>query len=223
MAETIQSYLDERITAFQLDEVLSEISISTEDPIVKNTADLMWGYYDDLKDHKIVASKQVWDFFVRQILLLKSDAEIEIIKTKWNWSVQNAIAGFFVLIFVFFACHMEWGFSLCLMAVSCGIISMLLDFWASHLGQMFSEYDASLIPFPSIESLLSVRRSVPIFFKTKYPGPLRFRRIRKSSEEIFMWIPAILAWLMFGPLVLFIQMLPEMKKEIKFRIPEQAR
>jgi hypothetical protein len=53
----------------------------TKDETVKHVADLLWYHYDDLEDHKVVASKAEWDFFQRLLLILKSDADLVEIST----------------------------------------------------------------------------------------------------------------------------------------------
>ncbi len=48
LIEVINCYLNEELTAFKLDEALSEIGTKTKH------------YYDDVQDHKVVASVEEW-------------------------------------------------------------------------------------------------------------------------------------------------------------------
>jgi len=65
----IREYLDEKITAFQFDEKLGAYRTS-QDETVSAVALEMWSYYDDLKDHNVVALKQEWDYWQRLLLVL---------------------------------------------------------------------------------------------------------------------------------------------------------
>ena len=70
----------ERIGALELGDELHIIAHATQDSTVKFVNRVMWFHYDDCKDHKIVASKQEWDYFNRLLLLLESEAEAEFVR-----------------------------------------------------------------------------------------------------------------------------------------------
>ena len=65
VAAVIRSYMNEEITAFELHGALDEIRVQTKDRTVEKVFYCLWSHYDDLKDRKIVASKEVWDYFHR--------------------------------------------------------------------------------------------------------------------------------------------------------------
>ena len=88
MSKAIRAYMAETITAFQLDEALFTIADATQDGTVKAVAKQMWFHYDDCKDHKIVSSKQTWDYFNRLLLLLESEAEAEFVRTRTSWRAE---------------------------------------------------------------------------------------------------------------------------------------
>jgi hypothetical protein len=71
LVEVINRYLSDELTAFKLDDALSDIAARTKDETVNHVADLFWYHYDDVEDHKVVASKEQWDFFQRLLLILK--------------------------------------------------------------------------------------------------------------------------------------------------------
>ena len=65
MAAVIRSYMNEEITAFELHGALDEIPVQTKDRAVEQVFYCLWYHYDDLKDHEIVAPKEVWGYFHR--------------------------------------------------------------------------------------------------------------------------------------------------------------
>ena len=56
LAEAINRYLGDTIAAFALDEAVSEIGARTKDGTVKQVVAMLWYHYDDVDDHKVVAS-----------------------------------------------------------------------------------------------------------------------------------------------------------------------
>src|SRR5450759_2567420 len=92
LVEVIIRYLNEELTAFKLDEALSEIGVRTKDETVKQVVNLFWYHYDDVEDHKVVASKEEWDYFQRLLLVLKSDADIVVETGKRKWTARQAVA-----------------------------------------------------------------------------------------------------------------------------------
>ena len=50
MEAAIRSYMDERLTAFELDETLSDISSKTDDKTVQHVGQALWFHYDDITD-----------------------------------------------------------------------------------------------------------------------------------------------------------------------------
>jgi len=61
MAEALRSYMDDKITAFQLDDALGKVR--TGDKTARRIRLLLWFHSDDLKDHKILASKEQWNYY----------------------------------------------------------------------------------------------------------------------------------------------------------------
>ena len=78
MADTIRSYLNEEIKSFQFSNALDDIRTQTADATVDLIADILWCFYDDdWLSHKVIASKEEWDYFHRLLLVLESDTELE--------------------------------------------------------------------------------------------------------------------------------------------------
>jgi hypothetical protein len=222
MEAAIRSYMAEETTAFQFDETLFGIGSETQDQTAQHVGRALWFLYDDITDHTIVARKTEWDYLNRLALLLKSDAEVEQGPATRRWSLRNGIAAAALLGFVMTAFRLGWGQHLFAVAASFGIVSMLLAYWERREAKAPSGIEVAVAPFPSISSLLSVRRTIPGFPRRRYPPGLQGRRIRSPWETKVMLIPARLMWLMFAPVILFFQMLPQVEAPTRVRMPEPS-
>lgn len=223
MAAAIRSYMNERITAFQFDDTLGEIINATKDETVSIVERTLWFYYDDLKDHRVVASKETWAYFNRLLLLLESDRELEVIKKPQRWHFTQAVAAGCFVGFTVVAFRTGWGQHLYAYAVPLGVVSLVIE-WVNSLQtrKANSAVEGALTPFPSISSLLSIRRRVAGFRKSKYPDALCSRRIRDPIIDKLMWISQIIKWLMFSPVVLFFQMLPKAESKTRIKMSAQS-
>ena len=221
MAKAIRTYMGEEITAFQFDDALSEAMSATEDETVRGIGHALWFHYDDCKDHKIVASKEAWDYFNRLLLLLESDGEIEIIKSRRRWRPRQAVAAIFLGMFLFIAFGLGFGAHLLAFALPFGPVSILLSWFDSRRRAKAPAADEiGLTPFPSVGSLLSARRKVASFVKVRYPSSIAGRRVRDPIIARLMWVPWAVMWCMFSPVALFFQMLPERESKTRIRMPE---
>ena len=223
MGKAIRDYMEERIAAFDLADSLDCIAHATKDETVKLVGKLMWFHYDDLKDHKIVASKQEWDYFNRLLLLLESEVEAEFVKTHASWRAEQAVAALCLAGFVFVALRSGFGKSLFVYTLLSGAVSMLLVRLRLRGWEKPSPAKIAITPFPSIASLLSIRRRVTMFARKRYPKSIAGRRIRNPFVETVRWIPTGVLWLVFSPIVLLIQMLPHRQLEPRIEMPKPER
>jgi len=214
--EALRKYMNEEISAFEFDDILYEIN--SADKTVQEVISLLWHYYDDCKDHKIVADKETWDLFNRILLLLESDGELQICKKKRIWSIRNLIAGISLIPFIYIITRTGLGEHLFIFSIPFGIVSMLLSFFNAK--SKFS-LDATIAPFPSFTSLRLIRSIVPKFRKIRYPKELSKRRIRNAIWGNIIFIPSHALWLILGPVGLFFQIFPDREIETKIKIPEQ--
>ena len=221
MAQAIRSYMNEEITAFEFDDALDAARSETEDSTVVRVRRALWFFYDDCKDHKIVASKEVWDYLNRLLLLLESDAELETIRAWREWHALQGVAAALFLTFLVIAVRVGWGEHLLAYALPFGPPSMLLA-WLNSRRQrkQVSRLGVALTPFPSVGSLRAVRCSVRGFVRRRYPGAIARRRIRDPIVGTLWWVYWSVLWCMFSPVALFAQMLPERKSETRIRMPE---
>ena len=75
LATVVRQFLDGEIGSFKFDDILDDYRDS-RDSAVRFVSLALWYHYDDLEDHKVVASKEEWDFFQRLLLILRSDADL---------------------------------------------------------------------------------------------------------------------------------------------------
>ena len=223
MAKVIRSYMDEEITAFQFDEALNEAMNATEDTTVRKIGQALWFHYDDCKDHKIVASKNEWDYFNRLLLLLESEGELETTKSWRAWQPLQGAAAVLFIVFLVLAVHVGFGQHLFAYALPFGPPSMLLAYIHSRRRrQTVSAAEIAITPFPSVSSLLAVRRRVGGFMKRRYPKAIVSRRIRDPIIVKLMWVSWAIEWCMFSPVALFFQMLPERRSETRIKMLEPS-
>jgi hypothetical protein len=187
----------------------------TKDETVKHVADLLWYHYDDLEDHKVVASKAEWDFFQRLLLILKSDADLVEETGKRRWTARQAVAAVCLAIFGVAVARTGWGYHLFWATIPLGGVSVLLKLWHSSLEEPRLRQQAPLIPFGSVSEMRSLRRKVRGFVKSRYPLWLGSRQIRGPGSVAFNWLHFVAVWLLFSPVALFILALPEREQQWK--------
>lgn len=216
MATAIRSYMADEITAFQFDDALQKTMDRTRDGTVEYIGIWLWFHYDDRKDHKIHASKEEWDYFNRLLLLLESDAQIICDMGRRHWHWRQAIAATCLAAFMLLATGTGFGPHLLLVSIPFGAISMLLAWFAARgRDGTTSPLEIAITPFPSVASLLAVRRRVPGFTRARHPVAIGNRRIRSSTTSALLNLQWRLILLLFGPIVLFFQMFPERKSQIR--------
>ena len=209
LIEVINRYLNEELTAFKLDEALSEIGTRTKDKTVDQVVQLLWCHYDDVEDHKVVATKEEWDYFQRLLLILKSDAEIVQETGERKWTARQAVAAVCLVLFGLAVAKTGFGYHLLVVTIPLGVVSMLLSHWRSRDEARRLHDQTALMPFGSVSELLSLRRKVRNFAKARYPAHLGTRRIRSPLGSAAMWLHFGVVWLIFSPVALVFQMLPE--------------
>jgi hypothetical protein len=182
-------------------------------------AKLLWYHYDDLKDHKVVASKEEWDFFQRLLLILKSDADIVEETGERKWTARQAVAAVCLAVFAVEVAMKGWGPHLFLATVPLGGVSVLLKLWHSSLEDAQLRQQAPLFPFGSVSEMRSVRRKVQGFVKSRYPARLGSRQIHGPVSEAFTWLHFVVVWLLFSPVELLVQALPEREHRWKIAGP----
>ena len=74
---------------------------------------------------------------------------------------------------------------------------------------------APLIPFSSLSELRSTRKKNQGFVKARYPTQLGLRQIRGLVSEALNWLHFVVVWLLFSPVALLIQALPERERRSK--------
>lgn len=216
MARAVDRYLNEEITAFEFDDDLMTISSDTEDQTVREIMIGLWGQYDDFTDHKVVASKESWDYMQRLLLILKSNARLEVPKRR-RWTHRQSIAISFLTLFLTVVIYADSGILACFAYVVVGVVSLALLHWHERL----SEPDSAMVPFSSLTEIVKVRKSVPSFSKQSYPPHLKLRAIRSPLLEMIHWRPIHdVLWFAVSPLALLFQSFPERPSECSVVLDE---
>jgi hypothetical protein len=170
-----------------------------------------------------VASRQVWDYFNCLLLLLASDAEIQVLRVWRSWRAGQLVAliAFACFCYLVFRTGTSWGPELFILSMPFGVVSMAI-WWFNfrRTKKAAATAQAALDPFPTLRSLLSVRRKTRDFERMKYPNVIADRRIRGPIEERLPWIVWVPLWLMFSPIVLLVQMVPKKESETAVITPE---
>ena len=207
MIEAIQSYMDEAILSDQLDNLLGEIASGTQDATVRTVGLAVWGFYDDFQDHLVVASKEQWDYLNRLLLLLRSDAQATVVRERFR-IIHGAplfALGVYLCLIASSRLSIEgilgW-------AVPFGLVSMAFAWLRRRWAAKHAPKPATT-PFPTLGCLLAVRRSVEHFERKHYPRALAGRRLRSRVNEALLWALWIPGWLIFSPIVLAVQALPD--------------
>jgi len=207
LAIIVDRYLGEEISASEFDEAINLLQRGTEDHTVREIVNWLWFHYDDLVDHKVVATKEQWDWFQRILLVLRADGEL--VRTKRHrWTVRQPIAASGVIAFVIALRAVGFTDSLLLACLPLGCLSAALWWWRRDERGEWRDLDL-IFPFSSVPEMLGVRRRTSGFAKRRYPEHLRDRRIRGRITEFGMWVQFVPLWLFVSPLVLLAQCLPE--------------
>lgn len=206
LVAAINRYLDGQTTAFEFDDEI--FSIKSDDATVSHVVHALWLFYDDLKDHKVQLSKEAWDYFQRLILVLKSDAQVEV-STRRRWDSTQLVAVAALAFFAYAALWLGFGMQLLALAIPFGVVSIAISAWRRRgAARAVDRSEVALTPFSSVSELIPLRRRVSSFKKRKYPPGMKPFKIRSPLEELAVKLQSYAAWLMFSPLVLMFQALP---------------
>ncbi len=219
LVAAINRYLDGETTAFKFDDEI--FSIDSDDPTISYVVRQLWFFYDDLKDHKAQLSKEAWDYFQRLVLVLQSDAHVEV-STRRRWGYSQLIALAALLVFGYAAYWLGWGMQLLVLLIPCGVVSIAISWWRNKIAtKKVDKNQIALMPFSSVSELLPLRRRVQNFRKRKYPAGMTPFKIRSPLEETAMKLQSYAAWLRFSPLVLAFQVLPNTETNTRIVIDDR--
>jgi hypothetical protein len=212
LADLIERYLDEQITAFAFDEKILEIADGTVDQTVRHVGNLLWYYYDDCTDHKVVLSKQDWDLFQRLLLLLRSDGELKA-EARYLWSFTQAAAGIALAAFVGYGLAVGFQIAYLIFLIPLAATSRLLSHFRGEPSLAADEM--AIFPFASVGQVRNLRRKMIRFSKRPYPGNLESRTIRDAADDFLATAQMNLMWFVNAPLVLAWQMFPTRTKTFR--------
>lgn len=214
IVDLLQLYMDEKITAFTFDDELCKLYHS-KDHTAAWTAQQLWYYYDDIKDHKIHATKEVWDYFWRLRLLLESEAEIDLFSNRY-WQAEQLISFILLGVFVCIACFAGWGWFLAVITLVFGLAGIVLTKFNHNKNQI----DIKTYPFAGFSEIKTVRKRISCFSKSAYPRHLKTRRIRGRFLELKVSMIGYLLMIVFSPFVLLWLSLPQKETHLSILLPE---
>lgn len=209
IAAAIDDYLNERIGSDAFVDAINGAAQESSDPTVKEVRNLLWGLCDDMLDHRVVLSKEEWDYVQRLLLLLRSDAHLET-TTRRIWTARQPLAVLGLAIFGFAVLWFGWKLDLVSVTMPLAVAAILLLRWRSR-ATMPSRRWIALTPFASVTELLQVRRQVGAFVKVRYPGRLKGKRLRSAFWERLMMFYSSLWLMLVSPLALLWLAIPEKK------------
>lgn len=223
MIQCIRSYMDDAIMSRELHDWIHMITSDSQDRTIRYVAHEMWGFYDDLKDHPIVVLKEEWDYLNRLLLLLESDYELNEEKLCYTWHWSQALAAMAFVGFVFAAWRTGISPAFFFAWLVCGAVVCTVAWVNSRQDARLNPLrKRALDPFPSIASLLAVRRSVPGFTRNRWQEWLSQREIRSKVSTAILYMNGTLAVLLLSPLILLWQMTPRKRSSISITLPEHA-
>lgn len=208
LVDAMGRYLSGEITAFDLDDEIFRISECSTDATIEYAALALRSLYDELPDDQVEFSQEQSDYCQRLILLLQSNAYVEVQKRR-RWSMTQLVAGIGLLAFLAGAAQLGWGYRLVALAVPFGLASMVLARLRRGRWSVQPESAGVALTLSSgVLELLAVRHRVTDFAKDQRPESRPGRQIRLTWANAILLVPIYAAWLILSPVVLLLQMLP---------------
>ena len=186
MVAAIEAYMNDEIKAFAFDDALSNIYNESADDAVREASRVLWFFYDDLVDHKIHATKEVWNLMYRIILFLRSNAELET-KCMRRWSSTQMMAFALILLIAFLVWTVGASWVLLIAWIGTGMLTWEIDRRIrAPLRKALHDppNNIEVFPFDSVPSIFRAAKSVPDFHKRPFPPELAKRRIRTGLSGI---------------------------------------
>jgi hypothetical protein len=219
VADSIERFVHEETTAFAFAEAVDDISRNSHDPAVQWVAALVAAEFagDDFETgDKIEVTKYGWDYLQRLLVLFRSDFDF-IAESRWHWSITQLIAAACVGVFAISKLRFGNGPELLGINAVLGIVSMLVAWFRIRRTRWWPAPDKATEPFDNTADLLTVRRTLVGFRKTRYPSHLRIRRPAHASAESSVVANLFIGgvWLILAPVPLFGQMFPYREERIR--------
>ena len=218
-ADVIEQYLARTITGPQVFGEHLPIASESQDATLRRIVGLAWGVYDDIHPRRFSGDKEIWDYFQRMLLVLRSDGEI-ISHRSSSWTIRQVIALSSCLLAIFAYIYAIGNWNLILSVwISFGLVSWALSRWHNRVDPEDS-LAQGLCPFGSLTDLIAVRKSVPNFRKEPYPRAysLRFRSPSRFVKTVKRSMLFVLRGV-FAPIWLFFQAFPEHTWKESVKLP----
>ncbi len=202
LAEAMERFLSEEISSWEL---LDHIEKTPwQDSAVSFAANSLYLPLVNSEDHKAQLSKAEWNFYQRLLLILRSNAIVEISRTR-IWSRRQLLAAATLVAFIAITIEIGWNSWLFLLLIPMGCVSLIIAKTKKPI-----PFPAELqltYPFASQGEIIAVRRGTPGFKKRRCLAPkLRKERMSRQVTRVLLFP---VAWFLLSPFPLFYQMLPD--------------
>lgn len=213
MAKVLRAYMAEEILAFEFDKQTSQIMESTQDKIVRELWFILYGCFDDLKNHKVVADRKTWQYFHRILLVLESDGEYQKRYSDWYWNWDQilcaALLATLALLLVLVR-DVEWIF----LVLVFNTFSIPLVAWISRRRNardiQRSKWKLQSAPFSSFGNLRYWRKRMVTFKRMPLTPEIEKRKIRSTFlQNVWLRLSMTLFYLFFSPLMLLFYSFPQ--------------
>lgn len=228
----LTAYMDGKKRMQSLDLAVFDLEQTTDDELIALAGQIIWLCIDRGNGEKrFEGNRDVWNLLCRLKLLLSSDVEIKLRKTKrWN-SIQPIAFFSFIVLFslLIYVGSLQNGILFWSYMFLCGLWTWFLSKKHDEALEHFNREEVMLsrLPFNSFGEILAVRRSVPAFRKTPFPSGFPERSIDQEEPPgpfglfcRFVFVGFIFLALWFGPL--FQLVFRDDRAKYEFRIGEKS-
>ena len=206
LATAIRTFLNNGLSPDEFLNVLSDVQISSNHPLIHEISLGLSGFIGDDDDTAHVQSKLSWGYLQRVLLALETDAELEMIQNQRpGWTRIVAIVALITLSSIAF----QVGFSLQLIpiAIIAGLLSVILSF-LEHRQHQVTAFDGIIEPFNSLDDL-RIAYECSTFHKMRQPQQAN------APDERFLQMHSVLGVVFTGPILLFFHAFPDRTLDFK--------
>lgn len=191
LATALEGALEGEVTYDAFDELRLNPESRTEDCAVLEATAALWDSCSS-PGKKLAATREEWDLYHRILLLLRSDAELEV-TTTWRWTPRQwlAVGALAAFVFGYFG---DSAIVVPAWLLGAGV-SIGISRWRARDRRRARALerqapgivsDSALWPFASVSELLRTRRAVKGFVKRAYPqDPTRRREVAPLDPDLY--------------------------------------
>lgn len=189
--------------------------IKTKDDTVDLLVEVL--QFDYPSDQKLQPTKLGWDYLNRVLLLLESDADQ--MPGKLTWRPISMPAAACLATYVILMVHLGFdSLSFVILMIPSAVVAALLVLVNRVASRRMRANAEALDPFPSVASMLRLRRRLPLFARVSYPAHVATTRRKNWVDGLAGaagYCTLTLVWfLVFSPIVMLLLALPDRSCDI---------